>query len=172
MDAIAEEEAALGRYAAERMAELAAVSPLRMWPDVIDRIGVATFTVAGFHHGLVAAALSAEHGVAARDGCFCAHPLMLRLLNVDPVNAARIRDEVAAGDHRNVPGAVRLSTGIATTTADLDLAFDAVADIAIHGPRWTYRADDGGAHYRPDPDDRPWPALAALARTTEIAVTR
>ncbi|MDQ0755799.1 aminotransferase class V-fold PLP-dependent enzyme [Arthrobacter sp. B3I4] len=42
-------------------------------------IGVVNFSVAGYDAGLVAAYLSAEHGVGLRDGRFCAHPLLKRL---------------------------------------------------------------------------------------------
>ncbi len=37
-------------------------------------IGVVNFSVAGYDAGLVAAYLSAEHGIGLRDGRFCAHP--------------------------------------------------------------------------------------------------
>ena len=37
------------------------------------------FSVEGYDAGLVAAYLSAEHGVGLRDGRFCAHPLLKRL---------------------------------------------------------------------------------------------
>src|SRR3954447_15641778 len=42
-------------------------------------IGVVNFSVEGYDAGLVAAYLSAEHGIGLRDGRFCAHPLLKRL---------------------------------------------------------------------------------------------
>src|SRR5919202_2363979 len=53
-------------------------------PEAMDnRVGVVTFTVDGVPHGLVAAILSYESGIAVRNGCFCAQPLMKRLLKVE-----------------------------------------------------------------------------------------
>ncbi len=51
----------------------------RIWPDSIDRVPVVTFTLDGYPAPLVAAYLSAEHGIGVRDGRFCAHPLLARL---------------------------------------------------------------------------------------------
>ena len=42
-------------------------------------IGVVNFSLEGYDAGLVAAYLSAEHGIGLRDGRFCAHPLLKRL---------------------------------------------------------------------------------------------
>ena len=70
-------------------------------------------------HALVAARLSAEFGIGVRHGCFCAHPYLMRLLDL----ARRVgayRDDVLAGDRREIPGAVRASAGLSTTDADID----------------------------------------------------
>ena len=54
-----------------------------------DTLSVASFTVDGMHHALVAARLSAEWGIGVRHGCFCAHPYLLRLLGVGPERRGR-----------------------------------------------------------------------------------
>ena len=60
-------------------------------PDLaVDTLPVATFTVAGLHHALVAARLSVEHGIGVRHGCFCAHPYLLRLLDLDARRGRRL----------------------------------------------------------------------------------
>lgn len=161
MERLAAKEAALEVYATRGLASIAGVRRHRLWPADHPRIGVLTFTVRNQYHGLTAAALSAEHGVAVRDGCFCAHPLMLRLLGTGEDAARAIRREVANGIHRNVPGAVRMSMGLSTTIDDLDRALRAIREVA-GGPRWTYRYDEAADQYVPDPDDRPWPLIAAL----------
>ena len=51
-----------------------------LFGGAVDSIGVVTFTIAGQQPSVVAAALSAEHGIGVRDGAFCAHPLVRRLL--------------------------------------------------------------------------------------------
>jgi len=91
--------------------------------DASDRVGVCSFTVADIPAGLVAAALSAEHGIGVRDGRFCAHPLLARL---------------AGG-----ADAVRVSLGLGTTESDVDRLVSAVRAIAEHGPAADYHEVDG-----------------------------
>jgi selenocysteine lyase/cysteine desulfurase len=91
---------------------------------------LAAFTVDGTHHALVAARLSAEYGIAVRHGCFCAHPYLLRLLDLDDDEVTRYRQAVLAGDRRDIPGAVRASAGINTTAADVDHLLAAIGEIA------------------------------------------
>jgi selenocysteine lyase/cysteine desulfurase len=172
MERVAQEEAELERYAAVRLAAIPEVTRYQLWDEQHPRIGVLTFNVNKMHYSLVAAALSAEHGVAVRDGCFCAHPLMLRLLGVDECAAMEIRGELAEGHHIHVPGAVRMSTGLTTTTDDLDIALAALAEVASLGPRAKYTYSDADGHYVPTPDDRIWPPLAALGASHERAPRR
>ena len=104
-------------------------------PDpAVDTLPVATFTVAGLHHALVAARLSVEYGIGVRHGCFCAHPYLLRLLDLTPGEVADYHAAVRAGDRRAVPGAIRASAGLSTSTADIDLFLAAVSQIAGRAP--------------------------------------
>jgi selenocysteine lyase/cysteine desulfurase len=52
---------------------------LRIWPGHDDRVGVASFNVPRYRADLVAAYVSAEHGIGVRGGRFCAHPLLRAL---------------------------------------------------------------------------------------------
>lgn len=157
MDRIAAEEAELKTYIDTRLREVPRLVRYQLWESAHPRIGVATFNLPGMHHALVAAALAGEYGVAVRDGCFCAHPLMMRLLDVDKDAAAGIRAELVAGHHARVPGAVRLSTGLTTTRADIDQAVTALCELAERGAAWRYLLDDATGRYLPEPDDRTWP---------------
>ena len=65
-----------------------------------------------------------------RHGCFCAHPYLLRLLDLNPEQIADYQHAVRRGDRRNIPGAVRASAGLSTTAADVDRFLDALARIA------------------------------------------
>jgi len=96
----------------------------------IDTLAVASFTVEGLHHALVAARLSAEWGIGVRHGCFCAHPYLLRLLGLGATEIAEARQHILGGDRRQIPGAIRASCGIGTTTADVDALVAAVAELA------------------------------------------
>ena len=112
---------------------------LGLWtgPDV-DRVGVATFTLAGYRHPLLASVLSAEHAIGVRHGCFCAHPLIAHLLAVPERELWRLRTELLAGRRPPLPGAVRASLGLGTTAAELDQLVDALHGIARDGPAARY----------------------------------
>ena len=62
-------------------------------PDT-PTLPIATFTVDGIHHALVAARLSAEYGIGVRHGCFCAHPYLMRLLHLSDEEIHAYRDAV------------------------------------------------------------------------------
>ncbi|HEY3870351.1 MAG TPA: aminotransferase class V-fold PLP-dependent enzyme [Actinocrinis sp.] len=124
-----------------------AIEVLRIWPDSAGAIGVVAFTVAGFDAGLVAACLSAEHGIGVRDGRFCAHPLLARL--------GLTRPGLGSG------GAVRASFGLGSTAADVDRLLGALAQLIADGPQWEYELVEG--RYQPVGDPRPLPDFAGPA---------
>jgi selenocysteine lyase/cysteine desulfurase len=155
MDCIASSERSLVATAEQGLRSISGVTLYSLWGDEQDRIGVLTFNVAGFHHGHVAAALSAEHGIGVRHGCFCAHPLMLRILNVTEDQAISVREAIRKGCRRSIPGAIRASFGLGTTNADVVQFVEAVRSIAARGPEWSYQARSAGDEYRPTPDPRP-----------------
>ena len=159
MDRIAAEEQELLAYARERFAAIPAFEHYRIWPAAHSRVGLLTFNLAGVPYELLAAALSAEHGIGIRHGCFCAHPLMMRLLQVDGPEAHRLMDATRDGLHPRLPGAARISFGLGTSRADVDVVAAALQQIASEGPRWTYRRSEETHEYEPDPDPRPLPAL-------------
>ncbi|ANY05389.1 aminotransferase class V-fold PLP-dependent enzyme [Pseudonocardia sp. HH130630-07] len=97
-----------------------------------DRTATVSFTLGELPAGLVAAALSAEHGIGVRDGRFCAHPLLERLTGGD---------------------AVRASLGLRSTASDVDRLVHALDRIARREPGWTYAIVDG--RWAPTPDPRP-----------------
>jgi selenocysteine lyase/cysteine desulfurase len=99
-------------------------------PPEESTLPLATFTIDGMHHALVAARLSAEYGIGVRHGCFCAHPYLLRLLDLSPEEVAEYRAAVLRHDRREMPGAVRASAGLSTSSADIERFLAAVADIA------------------------------------------
>ena len=139
------------------------VAHLRLWTGAgVDRLGVATFTVEGLHHALVAAALSAEHAVGVRHGCFCAHPYITRLLGIDAVAADAVRSSLRRGERAGIPGAVRASFGIGTTEADIDVFVAALRDIVDRGPRLEYRQDEHTGDFHPLTDERTWPEFPWL----------
>jgi selenocysteine lyase/cysteine desulfurase len=115
------------------------IEPLRIWSDATEVVGVVSFTVPGHSAAQVAAYLSAEHGIGVRDGRFCAHPLVARLGVAD--------------------GAVRASLGVGSSGADVQRLLDALDELRVDGPRWTYAVDRGRCSPFPDPrPSSPWSA--------------
>lgn len=132
-DTIRRHEQALHRQLLDGLDRLG-IAPLRLWPELRDLVGVASFNVPGYRAELVAAYLSAEHGIGVRGGKFCAHPLLERL---------------GLGEG----GAVRVSIGLGTGSDDVDALLGALGRLIEHGPAWDYEAVDG--YLSPVPDPRP-----------------
>jgi selenocysteine lyase/cysteine desulfurase len=132
-DALPAHERTLLDRLVDALDEIPGVDRLRIWPDCPDRVGVVSFGVDPYPAGLVAAYLSAEHGIGVRDGRFCAHPLVDRLTS-EP------------------EGAVRASLGVGTTVEDVDRLAAALTTLVSRGPGWTYAVIDG--RWTPAPDPR------------------
>jgi selenocysteine lyase/cysteine desulfurase len=112
------------------------IEPLRIWPAHDELVGVVSFNVPGYRADLVAAYLSAEHGIGVRGGKFCAHPLLARF---------------GLGDS----GAVRVSIGLGTGSDDVAAIIEALDRLVTDGPAWNYVTVDG--YVSPQPDTRPAP---------------
>jgi len=152
--AIAAHDDRLARQLRGGLARIDNVRLLGPEPDV-DTLPLAAFTIDGVPHALVAARLSAEHGIGVRHGCFCAHPYLVRLLGLTTAEIAAHRRAVRAGDRRNVPGAVRASAGINTPAEDIDRFLEAVSAIAGGQPSTVaYWQDSCTGDYWPQRDNK------------------
>lgn len=131
MDEVAAHEAELTAYALE---QLRGVPGLYLYGDTdparaIYRVGVLPMLLEGISHFKVAAILGYEFGIGVRSGCFCAHPYLLRLLNVDGDSARQVRADILAGKREHMPGLVRASFGLGNTFADVDWFVEALQRI-------------------------------------------
>ncbi len=157
-DAIVAHDDALSRGLRDGLAAIDGVTLLGPGRDVAT-LPLATFTVAGMHHALVAARLSVEHGIGVRHGCFCAHPYLLRLLDLSAQQVAEYHAAVRAGDRRATPGAVRASAGLSTSPADIEVFLAAVGRIATGEPApFDYEQDPHTGDYWPTGDIPGWTA--------------
>jgi selenocysteine lyase/cysteine desulfurase len=134
MDKVAEHEAELTAHALNRFAEIPEVM---IYGDsdpksALNRLGVIPFRLKGMIHFKVAAILGHEFGIGVRSGCFCAHPYILHLLQVDHAEAEAVRQQMLAGDRSNMPGMIRASFGLYNTIEEVDALVDALNKI-IHG---------------------------------------
>ncbi|MDD1477090.1 aminotransferase class V-fold PLP-dependent enzyme [Arthrobacter sp. H16F315] len=107
-------------------------------PPGAGTIGVVNFSVEGYDAGLVAAYLSAEHGMGLRDGRFCAHPLLRRL---------------------GLPsGSLRASFGLGSRLDDAQRLLTGVRQLLGNGLGWDYVVDAG--RWVPSNDTRSYPHWA------------
>jgi selenocysteine lyase/cysteine desulfurase len=134
-------EAAIRSFLVEGLQKIDGVTVHQIFSDTnpdTDTIGVVNFSVAGYDAGLVAAYLSAEHGVGLRDGRFCAHPLLKRL---------------------GLPsGSLRASFGVGSRLEDAQRLLAGIDELRRTGLGWDYVVDSG--RWVPANDARSYPDWA------------
>jgi|Deesub1362B_J571_1020462.scaffolds.fasta_scaffold06066_2 selenocysteine lyase/cysteine desulfurase len=136
-----------------------AVQGLKRYPDVIiygpengdrwDRLGVITFNVKGIPHGKLAAMLSWEAAIGVRNGCFCAHPYVTRLLKVSREQMREAIAGIRSGDRSMLPGAVRISFGCYNTVEEVDYFLESLDKILKGEIRGEYEQIRQTGEYRP-----------------------
>jgi len=151
MDALARHEAELTAHA---LRGLAGIEGLQVYgstdPEKVDeRVGVIPINLAGMDHYKLAAILSFEGGIAVRNGCFCAHPYILRLLQVSGEDALRNRQNIIDGTRVGLPGLVRISFGCYNTLEEVDHAVAVLARIAAGEVAGDYEQDPASGSYWP-----------------------
>jgi len=109
-----------------------------------ERLGLASFVIDGVHHGLAAAALSHEWGVAVRNGCFCANPYVFHLLHMSKEAVESVEGEVAADRRKALPGAVRASLAPYNDEREVDRFVDAVKQVAEGRMKASYEQSADG----------------------------
>jgi selenocysteine lyase/cysteine desulfurase len=151
MDAIAAHEAELTARALVRLAQ---VPKLQIYGDANParaalRLGVIPFALEGVPHVLVAAILSAEFGIAVRNGTFCAQPYLRKLLDLSDADVERAWATLRAGDRSQLPGLVRASFGLYNTGEEVDALASALETIARGAYCGEYVQDRTTGDFRP-----------------------
>jgi selenocysteine lyase/cysteine desulfurase len=143
MGNVREHEAQLVRHALARFGELEEARGVQLFGPrrASEKVGVFTFLVPGARHELVSAVLNHEHAIATRNGCFCAHPLLHRLLGLK--DTSRWTDALAQGKAVDLPGATRASLGLYNTAADVDALVDGLDTVARGAWKGEYDLADG-----------------------------
>ncbi|MDF2499851.1 MAG: sufS 1 [Anaerosporomusa subterranea] len=111
------------------IAGLTDISGIRLYsvPTCDDeRVSLISFTMEGIDHGLLAQALSQEAGIAVRNGLFCAHPYVEKLLKISDEELKYYHTH----DDASVPGLVRISLGLYNTRQEVELFLRTVRRIA------------------------------------------
>jgi selenocysteine lyase/cysteine desulfurase len=151
MDAIAAHEEELIAYALERMS---AVPGVKIYGETnpanaYQKVGVIPFNMEGISHFKLAAILGYEGGIGVRSGCFCAHPYVVHLLQLDESEAAAWREQLLAGDKSEMPGMVRASFGCYNNKEDVDRLVTMLERIAAGDYRGDYVVDRATGEYTP-----------------------
>jgi selenocysteine lyase/cysteine desulfurase len=151
MDVVAHHETTLTSHT---LAQLREVPGIRMYGDADpahanERLGVIPLMLPKYSHFQVAAILGYEFGIGVRSGCFCAHPYILHLLNVSPVEADSVRQRIMAGDRRDMPGLIRASLGLYNTIEEIDALADALKNIAKGKFQGNYAQDTTSGEFFP-----------------------
>lgn len=120
-------ESSLVEYALSRLASVPGIQ-LYCDTDLRNRVSIIPFNIEGLPHQIVAAALSAESGIAVRSGCFCAQPYVQKLMRI-PRNEIRKRIKNPSLPH---PGMVRLSFGIYNTYEEIDVLVHKLYEISTN----------------------------------------
>lgn len=149
MDALAQHETELTAHALRRLHEVDGVEVYGMTdPDRADeRLGTIPFNIKGVAHYKTSAVLSFEGGIGVRNGYFCAHPYLLRLLGISDEEALRQQQELRDGTRVGRPGMVRASFGCYNTIEEVDLFVDMLARIAAGDIQGDYVQDPASGDY-------------------------
>jgi cysteine desulfurase/selenocysteine lyase len=151
MEALAAHEAELTAHVLRSLQGIEGVDVYGMTdPDrAAERLGVIPFNVQGVDHYKVAAVLSFEGGIGVRNGCFCAHPYILRLMKVSAEEALRHQQDIMDGTRVGLPGLVRISFGCYNTTEEIDHAVDVLSRIAAGEIQGDYEQNPMSGAYWP-----------------------
>jgi selenocysteine lyase/cysteine desulfurase len=141
LEVVEEEERALTRRLLRGLAQIPGIEIFGIQgprsPRFRQKGGVIVFSLRNIPHNLVAKELAEQGGIGVRDGCFCAHLLIKRLLRMSPLRA-RLADLALILAPRYASavqtGLVRVSLGIENSEEDVD-TFVRVLDKIARQPR-------------------------------------
>lgn len=151
IERIAQHEAELTEYALRGMDKIEGLKLYGMgaYYSRAERVGVIPFNISGKSDFLVAAILSAEWGIGVRNGCFCAHPYVLRLLNYSEAEIEQAWTKMVARDNRHKPGMVRVSFGMYNSFEEVDVLIEALSRIARDEHYGQYKQEVHSGEYQP-----------------------
>lgn len=135
-------ESSLTEYALSRLDTVPGIE-LYCDNDLRDRVAIIPFNIDRLPHQIVAAALSAESGIAVRNGCFCSQPYVQKLLKL-PRNEIRRRIKNPSLPH---PGMVRLSFGIYNNYDEIDMLIQKLCEISANKELYLKRYETRDTRY-------------------------
>jgi selenocysteine lyase/cysteine desulfurase/glyoxylase-like metal-dependent hydrolase (beta-lactamase superfamily II)/rhodanese-related sulfurtransferase len=140
MEEIRRHEVALTRRVLDGLQQMGGITIYGL-PDAERRLGVVSFNVQGVSDLLTAAVLSEEGAIAVRNGRFCAHLYVGRLLQMEAERSAAQRMSAERPTVRpeggGPAGAVRASVGLYNDASDVDRLLEFVR--RVRDQKWTGR---------------------------------
>jgi cysteine desulfurase/selenocysteine lyase len=152
MDKVAAHEAQLTHYILSKLTQMKGLTIYgnKSAEEASDRLGVVPINLDEMSHYLVAAILGYEFGIGVRNGCFCAHPYLLKLMGVDESNAKVVRSQIQSHDKRQIPGLVRVSFGLYNTEQEIDTLIQALEVILAGKYKGKYIQDIPSGAFNPE----------------------
>lgn len=126
MQQIADHERQLTEYAIDRLKTIPGIQIYGDTERIADRLGIISFNLSNLSHQEVADRLAQWAGISVRNGCFCAHPYIHRLLRI-PQRKLR---KLALMPAEQRPGMVRISFGFYNTRTEIDVLADILHSLA------------------------------------------
>lgn len=116
--------------------------------DAHKRVGVVSIIVKDVPHAIVTAFLNDSWNIAVRNGCFCAHPYIIKMSGVTDSQI----EILSQGDRSNLPGYVRLSFGEHNTKQDVNTVISALTELVENKQKIldNYHIDQDGNAIRID----------------------
>ncbi len=157
MDKVARHEEELVAYTLEKLNR---IPGLRVHGETdpskaSEVVGVIPFNLGDISHFLVAAILGYEGGIGVRSGCFCAHPYVVHLLNLDEDESISWREQIISGDKSNMPGMIRASFGCYNNENDIDRLVEMIERIADGDYQGDYQLSKNTGEYTPKGFEEP-----------------
>ena len=121
-ETIENNERLLFDYALQGMSSINDVILYGDTKNTSDRLGIIVFNIKDIYHAKAAKLLADIRGIAVRQGAFCAHPYVKRLLKINDYEASRHLYDPSC----NAPGMVRVSFGIYNSKKEIDILLNTI----------------------------------------------
>jgi selenocysteine lyase/cysteine desulfurase len=125
-DYIVEHEQRLMRKTIAGLQEIGRVTLYGDTENIADKVGIVVFNVAGKPHSEVAQAIAKRRAISTRQGAFCSHPYVWRLLRIPNDEILQL---MRTAEGPSLPGMVRASFGIYNIDEEVDALIDTVREI-------------------------------------------
>ncbi len=115
-------------YAIKGLSSIPGVTLYSAYDEREERVSLISFSLEGLHHSQVAEVLSQEAGIAIRNGLFCAHPYVEKLLQLSDEEIKYHQTH----DDKSIPGLARISFGLYNNSQEIDMFHNLLSNIAKH----------------------------------------